>query len=416
MQRHSKPKLLVTTSTFVRNSDDPQPRFVLNLVKGLSAYFNVVVLAPSHAGLPPVEQVEGIRVVRFRYAPLKSLETLAYSGGIMSQLKRQPFKWLLVPLFFWGQRRALRQLLRGEDFDAINAHWAIPQGLIATSLRTTNRPPVIATCHGGDVYPFHGSPLKPLLNAALRRSTKVVPVSRELTVLCQGLLGSSAPKDKVSTVPMGVSLPSYENARAAPEIASLKAEGVFTAMFVGRLVEKKGVKSLLDALKLLRSDDNTRHPLKLAIVGDGVDREFLESYAADGDLGDSVKFLGWRSHTDLPHLLAAADVCVVPSVHADTNDKDGLPVVLLEAAASETTIIASEIAGIPDFISHRKNGLLFPPGDVKALADHLRLVITDRALARKLAQQAREDVKAFEWQVIAEKYADIIQQAIKAPS
>ena len=227
-------------------------------------------------------------------------------------------------------------------------------------------PPVIVTCHGGDVYPFYGSPLKAILSAVLRRSTKVVPVSRELTVLCQGLLGSSEQKDKVSTVPMGVSLPSYDIAPAAPKIEPIKTQGVFTAIFVGRLVRKKGVKPLLDALKLLRSDDNSHHHIKLAIVGDGNDREFLESYAADSGLGDSVTFLGWRNHTHLPHLLAAADVCVVPSIHADTGDKDGLPVILLEAAASGTTIIASEIAGIPDFISHRENGLLFPPGNHKS--------------------------------------------------
>lgn len=416
MQPNSKPKLLVTTSTFVRNSEDPQPRFVLDLLKELSAYFNIVVLAPSHVGLPPAELVEGIRVVRFRYAPLRSLETLAYSGGIMVQLKRHPLKWLLVPLFLWGQRRALRQLLDRDNFDAINAHWALPQGLIATSLRTTNHPPVIVTCHGGDVYPFYDSPLKAILSAVLRRSTKVVPVSRELTVLCQGLLGSSEQKDKVSTVPMGVSLPSYDIAPAAPKIEPIKTQGVFTAIFVGRLVRKKGVKPLLDAINLLRWDDNSHHHVKLAIVGDGNDREFLESYAADSGLGDSVTFLGWRKHTHLPHLLAAADVCVVPSIHADTGDKDGLPVVLLEAAASGTTIIASEIAGIPDFISHRENGLLFPPGNAKALAAHLRLTMTDREFARKLAQQALKDVRAFDWQVIAQKYADIIHDTIDAPS
>ena len=121
-QLGSKYKLLVSTSTFVRHVDDMQPRFVLDLAKSLQAHFSIVVLAPSYPGACDIETIDGVKVVRFRYAPFRSLETLGYSGGIMAQISRRPLKALLLPFFLWGQRRALSRLCKNQHFDAINAH------------------------------------------------------------------------------------------------------------------------------------------------------------------------------------------------------------------------------------------------------------------------------------------------------
>ena len=97
---------------------------------------------------------------------------------------------------------------------------------------------------------------------------------------------------------------------------------------------------------------------------------------------------------------------------ARDGDKDGLPVTLLEAAASGTPVIGSDVAGIPDYLIHEKNGLLCPPGDANALAKQLHRLMTDEELRQKLTAQGLEDVRAFDWRDIGMLYAAIINDAI----
>lgn len=407
-----KYKLLVSTSTFVRHVDDLQPHFVLDLVKSLQSYFSIVVLAPSYPGACDMETIDGVKVVRFRYAPFRSLETLAYSGGIMAQISRRPLKVLLLPFFLWGQRRALSRLCSGQHFDAINAHWSIPQALIACTLPKNQRLRLITTCHGGDVHLLHKSPFKALLAFCLRRSDKVVAVSEELRDVCAQLIGSSTREKDLSKVPMGIHLASFSGRKWTQANASARESGDFMVTFVGRLVEKKGLATLIEAMHSLPKRLSSNRKVVLQVIGDGILRKSLENQAAAMGLGGRVHFIGWRSQRQLPDLLRASDVCVIPSVPARDGDKDGLPVTLLEAAASGTPVIGSDIAGIPDFLKHEKNGLLYSHGDANALAKQLRRLMTDEVLREKLAKQALKDVRAYDWHNIARRYAAIINDAI----
>ena len=407
-----KYKLLVSTSTFVRQVDDLQPRFVLDLVKSLQSHFSIVVLAPSYPGACDMETIDGVKVIRFRYAPFRSLETLAYNGGIMAQLVRRPLKALLIPFFFWGQRRALSRLCSDQHFDAINAHWSIPQALIACTLQNNQRIPLITTCHGGDVYLFNKSPFKALLAFCLRRSNKVVAVSEELRELCAQLIGDSTKEKDLVRVPMGVHLVSYDGSKWTPASASAQESGDFVVTFVGRLVAKKGVATLIDAIHRLPKRLSSNRKVVLQIIGDGILRKSHENQAAALGLSDRVHFIGWRSQDQLPELLRTSDICVIPSLLARDGDKDGLPVALLEAAASGTPVIGSDVAGIPDYLIHEKNGLLCPPGDANALAKQLHRLMTDEELRQKLTVQGLEDVRSYDWHDIARRYAVIINEAI----
>ena len=104
-----KPRLLVTTSTLPRFEDDPEPRFVVDLARALADRFEITVLAPSFPGAAPRARLFGVDVIRYRYAPVKRWERLAYPGGIMSRLRADPLNWLLVPGMIIGQAIALRR-------------------------------------------------------------------------------------------------------------------------------------------------------------------------------------------------------------------------------------------------------------------------------------------------------------------
>jgi len=147
---------------------------------------------------------------------------------------------------------------------------------------------------------------------------------------------------------------------------------------VGRLVERKGFKHLIEAMpEILREWDR----VTLVIVGDGPLEGSLRGLAASLGIGGRVRFLGFRR--DLRYVMQAFDVFVLPSL------REGLPIVLLAAMAEGRPVVASSVDGIPSFVHHEKTGLLVPPGDAGALAAAVLRLLGDRALADRLAKAGR---------------------------
>lgn len=413
LETQVKHRLLVTTTTFIRYESDTQPRFVLDLSRALGEHFDVTVLAPSFPDAPLRETLFGVDVVRYRYAPRQSMELLAYAGGIMSHLRRRPLDWFLVFGLLWGQRRALRRLLREQKFDAIHAHWTLPQGVLAVTLPKSLRLPVITTSHGGDIHTFLKTPLKAALPFVLKRSDKVTVVSEELRLIGKDLMRGTGREEEIARIPMGVDVDHFARLSAKETSDAPDPQTEITIQFVGRLVEKKGVGILIDAMDHVLADSAGLPKARLQIIGDGVLRQSLEEYIALKGLSDHISFLGRRNHDELPKELGSADIFVVPSIEAADGDKEGLPVTLLEAASCRVPIIASESAGISNFIKHEQNGLLVPAGDARSLAESLKRLMVDQSLREKLARQAFEDVKSYDWKAIAAEYAQVINEALK---
>jgi glycosyltransferase involved in cell wall biosynthesis len=156
---------------------------------------------------------------------------------------------------------------------------------------------------------------------------------------------------------------------------------------VGRLVEKKGLGALLEAVAGLET------PFRLRIVGDGPLRGALERSIADAGLHDRATLDGTLTHRELPDAYAGANVVVVPSVQDAGGDRDGLPNVVLEAMASARPVVASEMAAIPAAVRDGDTGLLVPPGDPRALRAALERLARDPALRAGMGVAARRRVE-----------------------
>ena len=402
-----KLRLLVTTTTLPRFESDPEPRFVIDLARSMADRFDITVLAPSYPGAMLREMMFGVEVVRYRYAPLQSWERLAYPGGIMSRLRAEPIHWLLVPALIAGQALALRRLMRTRRFDLIHAHWILPQGLLAATLPRRLRVPFVTTAHGGDVYTLGSGPLKPLLRFVLRRAAAVTAVSNELYQTLRSI-GDSA-RDSIHRIPMGVDSRHFAQIAAKAERPDDMPKQGPVILFVGRLVEKKGVHVLIDALAKGQPELDAAH---VVVVGDGPMKPDLIAHAAARGIADRVHFLGARAHDRLPAYLASADVFALPSVHAADGDKDGLPVTLMEAAACGIPVVASDIGGVSEFLAHGHNGLLVPPGDAAALASGLSKILSSPAVREAFAASALVAAQAFDWRLIGERYATVLAAAL----
>jgi len=156
---------------------------------------------------------------------------------------------------------------------------------------------------------------------------------------------------------------------------------------VGRLVPKKGFDVLLDAVTALKS------PWQLTLIGDGPERERLESVVMERDLVGRVRFAGSCTHADLPRYYAESQIVVVPSVEDATGDRDGLPNVVLEAMASGRAVVASDIGATASAIVSGRTGLLVPPGEGPALTRALERLVRQPALGVDLGRRARRRVE-----------------------
>lgn len=174
---------------------------------------------------------------------------------------------------------------------------------------------------------------------------------------------------------------------AAPDPApSAGAVGAPRVLFLGRLRDKKGVYDLLRAWPAVLA----RHPgARLLLGGDG---ELAAAAALARELGveASVELPGWLDGSAKAAALRRATVFVLPSYF------EGLPISLLEAMAAGVPVIATPVGGVPDLIEAERNGLLVPAGDVSGLAEALRRLLDDAALAQRLVAAARRTVDRHE--------------------
>jgi glycosyltransferase involved in cell wall biosynthesis len=172
-------------------------------------------------------------------------------------------------------------------------------------------------------------------------------------------------------------------------------------LFVGRLVERKGVTHLIEAVRRLPAELHGR----LVVIGDGPERAALEAQARAAGMADRVEIRGRVSDAELRAAYAASDALVLPSIVDARGDTEGLGVVLLEAMSYGVPVVASDIGGITDIVEHGKSGLLVPPGDPDQLAAALERLARDPGLVARLGAAGEQRVRsAFGWPEIMAKW------------
>lgn len=170
-------------------------------------------------------------------------------------------------------------------------------------------------------------------------------------------------------------------------------------LHVGRLVEKKGTKVLIEALAKVAD-------AKLVIIGDGPLRAVLEREARKW--GERVHFLGALSSDEVAQWMRRASVLAAPSLTAADGDAEGLPNVVVEAAASGLPVVGTKHSGIPEAIEDGVTGFLVPEGDAEALAARLTQLLGSDSLQRDMGAAARRLAESkFSRQMLTERLESI---------
>jgi glycosyltransferase involved in cell wall biosynthesis len=383
--------VLFLTHSFPRSEGDAAGSFLLRLAIALRAEdVNVRVVAPAAAGLPAAEEISGVRVERFRYAP-RRYEKLAYTGNMARDVASS-----------WSARLALVGFL-GADFvhavrarrsfepEVVHAHWWFPNGVVGTWVGGLARIPLVTTLHGTDVRLARTVGVaKPMFGHVLRHSAAVTTVSNWLKEETEALVPGIHPT--VAPMPVATDLFAPGSSRDGQRL-----------LFVGRLMPQKGVEHLLHALALMKTKAS------LDIVGDGPSRASLEQLAKQLEVAPRIRWHGQVSQSELPPLYQRASAVVVPSID------EGLGLVAVEALLCETPVVAFDSGGLRDVIQHNKTGLLVEPGDRQALAGTLDELLARDGRGSDLGRAGRiYALSAFAPESAARRYAGIYRQVLGA--
>lgn len=411
MPSESFPRVLMLTSTLPRWPGDAEPAFILDLARVMQARAVVELIAPHAPGAARREVLQGVPVTRFRYW-WPRWQAVAYQGGITWRLQENPWRLLQLPGLFaaliWTIARRLRQ---APAIDLIHAHWLLPQGLAALlARRLANRAvPILCTSHGGDLFGLRGVMFAVLKRWVLRGCEGISVVSRAMAAEATRLAPGIAP----AVIPMGTDL----HTRFVPGPMAL-AERKRQLIFVGRLVPKKGLAHLLDALHLLHRDGLD---LRLTVVGHGPLQPTLRAQCTTLGLDGRVQFAGPIPHERLAAQYQSAMLAVFPFVEAADGDQEGFGLVMVEAMGCGCTVVASALPAVRDVIQDGETGLLVAPGSAPALAAAIARVIRDPALAERIAAQGRQQaLSRFDWTVTGhafeQQYRALLQRAASGPA
>jgi len=261
-------------------------------------------------------------------------------------------------------------------------------------------------CHGAGISIARRKPWAGrILRRYLRRADALLANSEDTARRMRALVDR-----EVKVVPFGTTVEVGSHEPRASEVPTL--------LFTGRLIQRKGVEFLVEALPHILA----RRRVRVVITGDGDRRPEIEARVRRLGLQDVVELPGFVSRERLSELYATSDIYVLPAVYDDGGDTEGLGVPLIEAALYGLPIVATGIGGIVDVVHDRVTGLYAPERDPVGIAAAVLELLDDPVLAQTLGETAREHArKRFDWDRITDDLIQVYQGALdsrasKAPS
>jgi colanic acid/amylovoran biosynthesis glycosyltransferase len=299
--------------------------------------------------------------------------------GLLALFNRESFKnrlRLLVQFVY-----AILAVAEVERCQAqhIHADFALNAATVAMVASRLTGKPFSFTAHAADIFV---NPI--LLREKIKAARYVVTISDYNKRHLVGVVGGNGLADKIHIVHCGLDMDQFVSLRErSPHSRPL-------LLAVGRLVEKKGLRYLVQACHILKQQGRD---FECIIVGQGPEESTLRELIKGYGLIDRVRLLGAVPQESVRELLQRADIFALPCVVGSNGDQDGIPVVLMEAMAMRVPVVSTHLSGISELVKDEVNGLLVSPGDAGALADAVTRLLDYPLLATQMSDKGRSTVE-----------------------
>jgi glycosyltransferase involved in cell wall biosynthesis len=330
---------------------------------------NVTVFTRRYADRPYIEEQDGYLIRRRDELPIPGLRMI----------------WDMVP--------SVWQLARHKPhIDVLLCYQTLSSGMIGMLAQALLGIPMVLSVRGNREYRlknfgYQRLVVPPIFSRARRVILQSALILKDMLEQFQ-IAGKNELAEvvqrKVDVIPNGIHL------------KDINSDPGSKVVYVGRLIQNKGVADLVKAMKKLPER-------KLLIIGDGPDRKRLESMSQDMD----VTFTGQVTPSEVRWFIQQARVLVLPSYLGD-----GLPNVILEAMACGVPVVATCTAGIPDLVQHAKTGFLFESGDIQQMVFFINRIFNDDLLWNELSKQSIKAIQAFSWRNVTPRIEKLLLEVI----
>lgn len=359
--------------------------------------FEIFVVAPHDAGTAEYEEIDGIKIFRFRYAE-DTNETFAYRGNMHRQVLTNPFKIFRLIKFLKAAYKKTTEVIEKENISTVSIHWIIPNGIVGYFLkdRFGDKITMFLHSHGTDVrlltsyymiYLF----FKPVINKFKRWSVvsnylKRLILERDIYIA-----------DKIDVIP----LPNDEKL-FYPD--SNIAEDPDLILSVSRLTVQKKLDVFIKAMAILKAEFPK---LRAEIYGEGPEKQKLLSLIEENQLTEKVKILNPVSQEKLREIYNKAAIVVLNSVD------EGFGLSLTEAMLCRRPVIGTDSGGITDIIDENRTGLLVEEDSPESLAEALKKLVSDKILRDNLRQGGfQKAINTFSSKSTARQYAELFKYPV----
>lgn len=406
MKKKRTLRICILTSGFPRFKGDSSGTFLPFLAKELiKTGLDVFVLAPHHQGSRRFEIMEGIKIYRFSYFFPFALQKLCYGSGIPANVRHSLLAKLQLPFFSFSQLFSLIRLIKKERIDIVNSHWMVTQGLNGALARKILGIRHISTVHSAGLFALKRFPFgRYIARFIVSNSDYTITVSSFIKSNLDELVGYDT---EATICPMGIDTSTFVPKDRVKLKEKYNIRSNYILLFVGRLIEVKGIEYLIDALGIVI---NKLPDLKLLIAGTGNLERQLKEKVKKSNLSSYVSFLGAVKHEDLIDYYNICDLLVLPSIFDKYGHTETLGMVILEAMSCGKPVVASNIGGIPESVKNGYNGLLTIPKNPTDIADKIIEALTQLNLD-EMSTRARQTARGYGWAEIGKKYEQVMKQA-----
>ena len=365
--------------------DFAYPGGVVNHISALEQYFTkmghqVKVIAPASKAVPNFGD---------RFIPIGKPRPIPVSGSIAR---------ITISLRLASR---IKEVLAEEKFDIIHLHEPFMPMLCSAVLRFSDTANIgtFHACHGSPGYKF-GRPISTMMLKRRRRKlTGKIAVSKPAMDFAHEHIPGY-----YNIIPNGINVEHF-----SPEVSPVDkfCDGKLNILFVGRLEKRKGLNYLLEAYKQVKQKiPNSR----LIVIGPGTRLlKKYERFVRHSGLQDVV-FVGYVSYDELPRYYKTADIFCSPA-----TGRESFGIVLLEAMALGKPVVASNIEGYANVITHGVDGLLVPPKDTRMLAQTLISLMADESLRQQMGARGILKAKEYSWEYIAQRVLSYYMRVLSEP-
>jgi len=339
-----------------------------------------------------VKRVPALRIAlanisEFLWHPLRYLRGFFFSVGLAGPNPKK----IAYHLAYFAEAVLVGRQMREQQISHVHAHFSATVALIATEVFPVT---MSFTVHGfGELYDPSGTHLRERIQGSLFVRSVSQHGRSQLMLACD-----RSQWTKLIHVPLGIVPNEF--------VPVLRRDGTSPphVLCVGRLSAEKGPSLLLEAAAIL---SHKNCALRVTFIGDGPERPYLETLAAELGIRQIVKFVGWVDPAEIKSAYAEADVCVLPSL------AEGIPIVLMEAMAMQVPCVAPCITGIPELIENGIDGVLFTVGDAHDLADKLRQLVDSIDTRARIGASARRRVlRDYDMGRNSARFAEVLKEQL----